>query len=181
MDWSSDGRKILYRTGRGPEFSLKMQDTDSRETVEVVRSEHTQFNARLSPDGAWLLFIEVFGPVEAKLWILPMKDSSVIPRSGWILINDNPALSRQASWAPDGNIVYFVSQQDTYRCIWAQRLDQNTKRPQGAPFPVQHFHGSMSLSTPNPRDVGLRATSDKLFFSLVESTGNIWMTRISTR
>jgi hypothetical protein len=124
------------------------------------------------------MFLEVFGPVEAKLWVAPLKDPMPVPRTEWTLIGESPAIFRQACWAPNGNMIYFVSDRDTYRCIWAQRVDPTSKRPRGAAFPVQHFHGSLSLVTPSPRDVGLSASQDKLFFSLVESTGNIWMTRI---
>jgi Tol biopolymer transport system component len=178
-DWSVDGRKILHRAGSDKDFSLRMLDAESGQVVELVRSEHTQLNARFSPDGGWVMFIEVSGPVEAKLWVMPMNGPFPIARNQWILIGESPAIFRQACWALDGNLIYFTSNRDTYRCIWAQRLDAVSKRPRGAAFPVQHFHGSLSLALPNPSDVGLSASKDRLFFSLVESTGNIWMTKLT--
>jgi hypothetical protein len=42
----------------------------------------------------------------------------------------DPALS------PDGTLVYGSSFRDGSRCIWAQRLNPTTKRPEGAPFDV---------------------------------------------
>ena len=181
MDWAPDGRKILYRTDKENEFSLGLLDLKSRQTVEVIRSEHTHSAARLSPDGNWLLFVEVFGPVEARLWVVQLRQNIPIPRNEWILVSEHPSVFRQACWSPTGDLVYFNSNRDTYRCIWAQRLDPQSKRPRGSPFPVQHFHGSLSLAMPNPRQVGLTASHDRLFLSLVESTGNIWMTKVSPR
>ena len=54
------------------------------------------------------------------------------------------AYAGQASWAPDGDLIYMVSERDTFRCIWAQRLDSR-KHPVGSPLPVKHFHGSLSM------------------------------------
>src|SRR3954469_17297638 len=46
-----------------------------------------------------------------------------------------------AQWSPDGNTLYFTSGADGFTCLWAQRLDGNTRRPLGDAFAVQHFHG----------------------------------------
>jgi hypothetical protein len=54
------------------------------------------------------------------------------------------------------------------------------KHPVGPTFPVKHFHGSLSMMPfQELGEIGLNATRDKLFFSLVESSGNIWLTRIN--
>jgi len=31
-------------------------------------------------------------------------------------------------WSPDDGVIYFISGRDSFRCIWAQRLDPRTKR-----------------------------------------------------
>ena len=74
-------------------------------------------------------------------------------------MSEDSGFQHQACWAPDDN-----------------------KRPRGTPFPVQHFHGSLSMMPiPDTREIGLNAARDRLFFSLVESTGNIWLARIGAR
>ena len=86
-------------------------------------------------------------------------------------------MDRYAEWSPDGNMLYFLSERDSFRCIWAQRLDPVTKRPTGDAFAVRHFHTSRrSLTTiGDPVNLGLSVAIDKLIFSMVERTGNIWM------
>jgi hypothetical protein len=43
-------------------------------------------------------------------------------------------------WAPNGNLLYFLSTRDNYTCIWAQPLDPATKQARGEPKVVSHFH-----------------------------------------
>ena len=80
-------------------------------------------------------------------------------------------------WSPDGNLLYFLSERDGFRCIWGQKLDPASKRPLGAPFrcttrmipgdPSGMYH---SVSFPCPqvanrsffRWANLRATSGLL-------------------
>lgn len=55
-----------------------------------------------------------------------------------------------------------------------------TKHALGAAFPVRHFHTSRrSLMTiGDPIGMGMSVAIDKLVFSMVERTGNIWMTNL---
>ena len=89
-------------------------------------------------------------------------------------------MDRYACWSPDGNLLYFLSEREGFRCIWAQRLDPATTHPSGAAFPVRHFHTSRrSLMTiGDPLFVGMSVAVDKLVFSMTERTGNIWMTNL---
>ena len=52
---------------------------------------------------------------------------------------------------PDGNTMYFTSNRDGFMCMWAMRLDPKTKRPLGAPFPIQHFHAASVYTPAFPR------------------------------
>ena len=64
---------------------------------------------------------------------------------------------------------------DGFRCIWAQRLDPATKHPVGSPFAIFHSH-SAKLSLANQEAVLLPVVGrDKMFFSMGERTGNIWI------
>ena len=89
-------------------------------------------------------------------------------------------MDRYACWSPNGNLLYFLSERDGFRCIWAQHLEPATKRPSGAAFAVRHFHTSRrSLVTiGDPIATGLSVGVGKLVFSMTERTGNIWMTNL---
>jgi hypothetical protein len=157
-------------------------DVASGEKVELLKSEHNLTNGRLSPDGAWILFKELSGPPDGpRLWIAPNRGSAPVLRQEWILVSEGAGIEVQGCWAPDANLVYIVLERDAFRCIWAQRLDPSTKRPQGAPFPVRHFHAALSMMPmADVSEIGLNATHDRLVFSLVESIGNIWLAKTGT-
>jgi hypothetical protein len=78
-------------------------------------------------------------------------------------------------------MIYFLSDRDGFRCIWALRPDPQTKRATGPPVPVLHFHTSRrALSNiVNTAFVGLTVTKDRMIYLPGEITGNIWMTEIS--
>jgi hypothetical protein len=74
-------------------------------------------------------------------------------------------------------LLYFLSERDGFRCIWAQRLHSSTKQPLGPLLPVYHFHSPRRslLNVGDSGVVGLGVARDKLVFTLGERTGNIWM------
>ena len=82
-------------------------------------------------------------------------------------------------WSPDGTLLYFSSDRDGFRCIWAQRLDRDTKRPVGSAFAMYHFHSARrSLMNADILKWELAVAPDKLVFHLGEITSNIWMTTL---
>jgi hypothetical protein len=75
-----------------------------------------------------------------------------------------------------------LSDRETRRCVWAQRLDRVTKHPVGAPFPVQHFHrASLSPIYVKPGQRSLSVARDKIVITVAEHLGNIWMTELAER
>jgi hypothetical protein len=97
------------------------------------------------------------------------------PESQWIPITDGLGLDRNAVFSADASLLYFLSERDGFRCIWAQRLDRQV-RPRGAAFAVVHLHNSKrSLGAGATGAMGLAAAPGKLIFSAAEFTGNIWI------
>ncbi len=80
-----------------------------------------------------------------------------------------------AWWSPDGNTLYFISEQDEFSCIWAQPLDPVTKNAQGPAKAVQHFHGEHRAISGGLALYGYAMTADKHYFPLGEAKGNIWL------
>ena len=93
----------------------------------------------------------------------------------WIPVTDGRQFEDLPRWSPDGNLLYFTSHRDGFRCLWAQRLDPGSKRPRGDAFPVYHLHSArLSLMNVHLGDQEIPVARDKLVFTLGELTGNIW-------
>jgi hypothetical protein len=113
------------------------------------------------------------------IYVTAFRDGTVAGEDAWIAVTDGTGMDREVKWAPGGALLYFLSERDGFRCIWAQRLDLESKHPIGKPFAVEHFHhAQQSLSSlGSPGKVGLSTTRDGLIFSLADTTGNIWVAR----
>ena len=95
-------------------------------------------------------------------------------RSEWKLIEPGGDLYR---WSPDGNMIYFSSNRDGFRCIWARRLNPLTKEPVGDAFPVYHSHAArLSMQAlPDSGAIGLAVARDRIIFAQAERAANIWI------
>jgi hypothetical protein len=104
-----------------------------------------------------------------------LRGEEAAPDSAWIPVGPENSWNDKPRWSPDGKLVYFISDRDGYRCIWAQRIDSVTGRPEGDPFDVRHFHGFRH----SPQGIGLwqlefDVAKDKIVVGLADWTGNIW-------
>ena len=176
--WSHDGRKVLSEVLASR--AVILIDVASGEKTEILKHpKYALSRGRFSPDDHWLSFHSITASTR-QIFVAPFHGAAPILENQWIPITDGKAMDRYATWSPDGNVVYFLSERDGFRCIWAQRLDPVTKHPSETAFPVRHFHTSRrSLTTiGDPIGMGMSVAVDKLVFSMVERTGNIWMTNL---
>ena len=82
----------------------------------------------------------------------------------------------------DGNLIYFTSDRDGFRCIWIQRLDEKTRQPVGSPVPLYHFHGARrSLMNVGLGPLEISLCRDRIVFPMAERSGNIWITSVMVR
>jgi Tol biopolymer transport system component/tRNA A-37 threonylcarbamoyl transferase component Bud32 len=176
--WSNDGKSLVYELLAAR--AIVLVDVASGKKTEILKHPKSGLSrGRFSPDDHWISFHSIT-PTTRRIFVAPFRGAAPIPESQWIPITDGKDMDRYAAWSPDGNLLYFLSEREGFRCIWAQRLDPVTKQPLGAAFPVSHFHTSRrSLMTiGDPFNMGMSVAIDKLVFSMVERTGNIWMTNL---
>jgi Tol biopolymer transport system component len=132
------------------------------------------FEMRYSPDGRWLAF-HATDAAGRRIFLIDVtrtdgKDAE------WIPATTEPSMSdARVAWSPDGNLLYFVSDRDGFRCIWAQRLEAETKRPVDRPIAVYHFHQTSPRISHNVGRVGVAVARDKIVLALEELRGNVWM------
>ncbi len=180
--FSADGAKLLFEAKSCSPYCVGLLDLTTGKTGELIRhSKMALYPESFSPDGKWIAFQArpVDNDSARTIYVTPFRDGQVGGEETWIAVTDGKHMDREVQWSPDGALLYFLSERDGFRCIWAQRLDRQTRRPVGEPFPVSHFHHSQQSLTSlgSPGKVGLTVTRDGLLFSLAETTGNIWMAK----
>jgi Tol biopolymer transport system component len=183
-DLSSDLKHLLFgfQSGTGS-MGLGLYDLVSRRKTELASVPHRILaRARFSPDGRWISFHEVTGPGRSRVDIVPFADGPALSPDQWIAVTDDKSFHDKPVWSPDGNLMYFTSDRDGFRCIWAQRLDPKTKRPTGPALEIYHSHSARrSLLNANIIPLELQVAPGRLLFHLGEITGNIWMVEWKTR
>ena len=111
-----------------------------------------------------------------RLYLVPFTGEPV-PESQWSLILDGTELDRQPVWSPSGDIIYFLSDRDGTRCIWAQRVDTATRKPVGEAFAALHIHQLRYYlnDVGDPASVGLTVVNGQMYFAGFEIQSNVWM------
>ena len=181
-DFSADGTKLLFEAKSCSPYCVGLLDLSlGKARVLVQHPKLALYPESFSPDGQWIAFQArpVDNDSARTIYITPFHDGNVGGQDTWIPVTDGSQMDREVKWSPDGRLLYFLSERDGFRCIWGQRLDRKTRRPQGAAFPVYHFHHSQQSLTSlgSPGKVGLSTMKGGLLFSMSEMTGNIWMAR----
>lgn len=181
--FSADGTKLLFEAKSCSPYCVGLLDLRTGKTVELIRhSKMALYPESFSPDGAWIAFQArpVDNDAARTIYVASFGDDQVGGENTWIAVTDGKHMDREVQWSPDGGLLYFLSERDGFRCIWAVRLNRRTKHPMGEPFAVYHFHHSQESLTSlgSPGKVGLSVTRDGLVFSLAETTGNIWLAKL---
>ena len=180
MGASTGGREVLYEPLENED--VLMYDAGRRATVKLALRASPDLilsSSRFSRDGKWVAFHALRNATNsAQIWIAPSGPRLPVPQAEWIPITDGSKLERDPAWSADGRFLYFVSERDGFRCIWARPLDPLTKQPSGEAFAVRHFHsGRLSLRHVGSRGflTGLSAGEGALVFALGELKANVWL------
>ncbi len=175
-DWTPDGKKILFLPFDRARMPLGLLDVATRQKTDLL--DHPQYNlarARFSPDGRWI-GLRRFSQDLDGIMILPFRGDAVGAEREWIAVTTQATLHDKPRWSPDGNLLYFISDQDGFRCIYGQRLDPATKRPVGPQLEVYHSHSARrSLVNAGIPFLEISVSRDRMVFNLGEMTGNIWL------
>jgi len=167
---SPDGAYVLYEPVRDPD--LLVYDAAAKKTLQLAQRPGPGNGisaARFSRDGKWIAFLH-----DSRVYALPFKPKHSAPFAEWIAVSEEAHQALDPVWASAGDLIYFTSDRDGFRCIWARRLDAITKRPIGESFPIRHFHSARQSLQPG-RFPGLSAAADRLAFTLTEASANIWL------
>jgi Tol biopolymer transport system component len=140
-----------------------------------------QYGGHFSPNGHWVAFCAVSPDGNSrKIVIVPNEPDRQLRDDEWISISDGETSDREPVWSSDGRRLFFISDRDGFRCIWARAIDPDTGRPSGPAVPVAHFHYPRELlrgPESSSSSIGLTATTKALVFTVARAIGDIWWQR----
>ncbi|MBV8829459.1 MAG: hypothetical protein JO108_09570 [Acidobacteriaceae bacterium] len=171
-DWTPDGHDLLVMSRVGPVFTAERVDVVTRKAALFLRRPHHVFQTHISHDGRWAIAQELGVGV-----LITHYDPKHPEQNQWRLLGLPQAdLIR---WSADDNTIYFLSNADSFSCVWAQRLEPVTKQLRGSPLAVAHFHQARrSLNVQDSGEIGLAVARNKIVLAEAERTGNVWITKL---
>ena len=183
---SPDGSRVFYtqldhNQGEREVFMLDLRSKTRKAPFKASREIcFPCSSSRFSWDGRWVASIRSNKSAPSDIVVQQLADDHDLNTQVLASIGGEgdgfaywSAASSLLDWSPDGNLLYFASDRDRYRCIWAQRLHPVTKSAIGKPFAVLHNHERTShyLSS-------MTATRDRLVLGLSRGSSDIWMTKL---
>jgi Tol biopolymer transport system component len=174
--WSWIAEGVLCASPEQPRGVLLLNLAAREKRSVLSHPSYNLYHARTSPDGRWVSFGATVDPDHSRIFVAPSGGSEPIPQTAWIAITDGSFRDSHAVWSPNSQLLYFLSNRDGFRCVWAQRLDSVTKQPSGSAFPVLHMHEARhSLMIP---ETELAVAKGVLILVVGEFSGDIWLARI---
>lgn len=164
-----------YSTAK-PVVSIGLLNLPTGRKVELVKHPaYSLYQPQFSPDDRFIAFVAQTGLGHSEVFVAELKKLEPVDSAEWIRITGGDLSVDKPRWSPDGNLMYFTSKRDGFMCIWAQRLDANTKGPVGEAFDVYHFHTSRrSLANVGLGPLEISVARNALVFNLGEITANVW-------
>ncbi len=172
--WSRDAHNLLYvRSARN--YSIGMVERGTGANTILVQSDRVPLLApRFSPDNRWITFHALETPDLRKVFAQAIAGTSSAAERAWVPVTSGRILDRGAQWSPDGNLLYFMSERDGRRNIYAQAVHAETRQPLGEPFIVYGNRATQRSLLNVPRGLAeMVVARDKLIFTMGEFTGNI--------
>jgi serine/threonine protein kinase len=179
IEWSGRGTRILFdQAAKNTEIGVL--DTGSGKSTTILRASqgHRIYTPRRSPDGRLLAFTRITSAAERRIFVVPFTADRLIPEQEWKTLTAGPALDeRQHFWSPDGRLLYFLSERDGFRCVWAVRMDHASLKAAGEAFAVHHLHQFRHnlLDFGDVADIGMSVAGKTMYLAVREIQSNIWL------
>ena len=146
--WTPDGKSIIcsYMSrpfiGRAKLVLWPLTPSPAqtgRMLIEDPRSGLWQ--GSFSPNGRWLTFVGNSPEDAERAGIYVAREGA--PPADWIRIAADHPWADKPRWAPNGRLLYFISNQGSpYFNLWAIRFDPDRGIPMGDPFQLTRFDTS---------------------------------------
>jgi dipeptidyl aminopeptidase/acylaminoacyl peptidase len=184
---NADGSAALFES-LGPDEHLiewVAGKGTSRFLASADPKKRMQYGGRFSPNNKWVAFCAgARNGDRREIVVVPNAPGRTLRDDEWVSISDTVSVDREPTWSADGRRLFFISDRDGSRCIWARDIDPDTGRPVGDEVAIAHFHHSSELlrgPVAGAGSIGLTATANSLFFTVERSAGNLWWQRAIAR
>jgi Tol biopolymer transport system component len=146
------------------------------------------FHPYFSWDDRWVSFkrLEDYylsGSRNARILISRVRHGVAADENQWVTVTNGQYTDDKPQFSADGKTLYFVSTRDGYLCIWAQRLDPQTKHPIGPPYAFEHFHNAMGHDAATWPDLingaDLTIGLDRMLISLPQFQSSLHMLQLN--
>lgn len=174
--FSPDGSHIFYTRIAPPHAHIYVLDLATKQTSKVMLDEKMAlYGGRVSQDKRWFSFKGDLDVARTVVMVAPLGDSLQPARDSWVQINEGTSWDDLPRWAPDGNLMYF--NRDGFRCIWARRLDPQTKKPVLVTRLLLStcIRCSYPMANLSLAEFELASGRGRLVFPMAELRGNIWL------
>jgi Tol biopolymer transport system component len=183
---NADGSEALFESITADERLLIWSAGGLRPLIASPDPKNRrQYAGRFSPDKRWVAFCAGARDSGAReILVVPNAPGRTLSDDEWVSISEGQTSDREPYWAPNGRRLFFISDRDGFRCIWARDVDPQTGRPTAPAVPIAHFHHARELLRspwPSSSSIGLTATPDSLIFTVAQSAGNLWWQRETAR
>ncbi|MCZ6776778.1 MAG: hypothetical protein O7D34_10020 [Ignavibacteria bacterium] len=167
--WSSDGKKIAFRSTREGSWQIYTISIDDRKIELVSGVEPRVIGLSWSPDGKWIAYIA--GASAATGW-----DLYIIPATGGSptrLTNDEATIALHPAWSRDGRWIFFSSNRGGALNLWRVRFQDDPPSGLGPP---------LRMTTGIGEDVNPAVSPDgkNIAYSTVHTAPDIWQVDLAT-
>jgi Tol biopolymer transport system component len=170
-DWSPTGQEIVF-VQRDSVYVVGAQDSAPR----LIATGPAVHSCRWSRDGRWIACVQgnwqyltpgrTFGNLAPSGIVLyPAAGGSAIPITGTDVLHQSP------EWSPEGRRLFFVSNRDGPRDVYAQDIASGG-RPRGVPVRITTGLNAQSLS--------VSADGRRIAYTVYTARANIWSLPIPT-
>jgi eukaryotic-like serine/threonine-protein kinase len=179
-DWTRDGKGIFYVSGTPSSIQLLDLATGRSQTI----LEHPKYglsDPRISRDNHWIAFAAAISADRTQLFVAQFRPKAMLAPEAWVPITGGESWDSKPAWQTADTLIFYTKR-DNYGCLWKQHLNSVTKRPDGAPAGVYHFHTLRhSPRTLFDSAFAIAVAPETLILNQVEITGNIWTTSLPQR
>ncbi len=163
--WSPDGTRIVFSSSQGGLMDLFMLDMESGQLKRLTEDPYADLQPVVSPDGTKIVFVtDRFATDLYRLeWgsyglgMLDLETGRIEPVPGF-----DGAKNINPEWAPDGESVYFLSDQNGIPNIYRVSLTDGEIRQ------LTHLTTGASGITDLSPAITLSANGDRMVFSVYE-------------